>query len=112
VKVKGLTDREGGPTLMYIFWCPACEKPHPYRTARAETEGPNYPVWGFNGDREKPTFTPSLLVHPTPPNPDGSVYQVRCHLFLTDGKIQYCSDSQHRLAGQTVECPDWDDERW
>lgn len=112
MKVKGLSAAGSDATLMMIFWCPGCKNPHPFRIARDPSEGPNYPVWGFNGDREKPTFTPSLMVHPTPVNADGSQYQRRCHLFLTNGQIQFCSDSEHSLAGQTVECPDWDDERW
>ncbi|MCP8600812.1 anaerobic dehydrogenase, partial [Acinetobacter baumannii] len=27
----------------------------------------------------------------------------RCHLFLTDGKIQFLSDCHHELAGLTVD---------
>jgi hypothetical protein len=61
--------------------------------------------WQFNGNMEKPSFTPSLLN-------TGNYYnektgqndiECRCHLFVTDGKIQYCSDCTHELAGQTVE---------
>jgi hypothetical protein len=52
---------------------------------------------------ESPTFTPSLLVNAFhPPS--------RCHLFITDGKIQFCGDCVHGLAGQTVEMVDVDDD--
>jgi hypothetical protein len=27
----------------------------------------------------------------------------RCHLFITDGKIEYLADCTHELAGKTVE---------
>lgn len=77
----------------FSFFCPGCDHRHVYYTSGPMT-------WSFNGDRERPTFTPSLLntcdAHPDPK-------QRRCHLFLTDGKIQYCSDCTHDLAGQTVE---------
>ena len=31
--------------------------------------------------------------------------EVRCHSFVTDGRIQFLSDSTHVLAGQTVDLP-------
>ena len=55
--------------------------------------------WGFNGNLEKPTITPSILRYETPGNP-------RCHSFVTDGKIAFCSDSTHSMAGQTIELPE------
>ena len=112
IKIKGISNVGSDRTHCYVFWCPGCDKPHPYRVAREGGEGPNVPVWGFNGSLESPTFTPSLLVFPTPVEPDGFQYQKRCHLFLTDGQISYCSDSEHALAGKTVPCPDWEDHRW
>jgi hypothetical protein len=29
-----------------------------------------------------------------------------CHYFIVDGRIRYCGDCQHELAGQTVDLPD------
>jgi hypothetical protein len=26
----------------------------------------------------------------------------RCHLFMTDGQLQFLADSEHALAGKTV----------
>lgn len=109
-KIKGLTEQTGVLTT-YVFWCQGCERVHPYRVAKGLTETNDRPMWTFNGDLDKPTFSPSLLVYPSN-HPDGTPYQVRCHLFLIDGHIQYCSDSEHSLAGQTVPCPEWDDDRW
>jgi hypothetical protein len=106
VKIKGLENQSEPGVHVYVFWCPGCDSVHPYRVKRVAGEGPEFPVWTFNGDLEKPTFRASLLCNANSPG------HIRCHLFLTDGMIQYCADSEHKLAGQTVECPDWDDERW
>jgi hypothetical protein len=87
-----------GDDATAFFWCPGCVQPHPYRI-----KGDS--AWTFNGDRERPTFTPSLMVHPHPGDPP----QPRCHLFLTDGMLRFCGDSEHSLAGQSVPLPDWPD---
>ncbi|AXF41528.1 hypothetical protein SHAb15599_00176 [Acinetobacter phage SH-Ab 15599] len=76
---------------IYFFRCPGCDRLHPYHTNPAR-----YPItWNFNGDIDKPTFTPSLMVNQGDSN--------QCHLFMTDGKIQFLSDCHHSLAGQTVD---------
>lgn len=103
VKLKMLGVATGGEQLA-LFFCPGCSEVHPYRIGRAATE-PERPVWTFNGDLEKPTFTPSLLCNKDDP-------KSRCHLYLTDGQIVYLGDCHHALAGQTVPCPNWDDEKW
>lgn len=56
------------------------------------------PSWQWNGDMEKPTFTPSLLVR------TGDDRQ--CHLFVRDGMIQYLDDCYHELKGRAVEMED------
>jgi hypothetical protein len=112
VKIKGLENQSEPGVHMYVFWCPGCESVHPYRVKRVADEGPEFPVWSFNGSMEKPTFRASLLVYGHRNKTTNEIIHPRCHLFLTDGMIQYCGDSEHKLAGQTVECPDWDDERW
>ena len=70
----------------YIFWCPGCEEPHGF-IVRSDPR--TYPSWTFNGSVLHPTFTPSLL-HPR---------ERRCHLFLIEGVIDYCSDCHHKFAG-------------
>lgn len=100
----------------YTFWCPGCQMRHQVSTA-----------WSFNGDLEHPTFQPSVLVRSghyarTPPvmgecycdwnerYPDKeplAMYCVRCHSFVTNGKIQFLPDCSHALAGQTVDLPDF-----
>jgi hypothetical protein len=74
---------------VWVFWCPGCKQHHMFNTLRERR-----PLWTFNGDRERPTFEPSLLY------PDKTV---RCHLYLRDGKIQFLSDCGHELAGKTVD---------
>lgn len=73
----------------YVFFCPGCECSHLFDKR-----------WTFNGDLDKPTFSPSLLC-----NPDHE--PSRCHSFVRDGKIEFLTDCFHKLAGQTVEIPDW-----
>ncbi|WP_284090496.1 DUF6527 family protein [Acinetobacter pittii] len=79
---------------IYMFKCPGCKYLHPFHVKAGAHH--NGSIWNFNGDVEKPTFTPSLLVNDHYP-------ESRCHFFLTDGKIQFLSDCHHELAGQTVD---------
>jgi hypothetical protein len=100
-----------------IYYCEGCECLH-YVNDR----------WTFNGDYEKPTFTPSILVRGTKFTEKGEEdyeawhdagspkreepfdhFQTICHFFVTEGKIQYLSDCTHKLAGQTVDLLDKDD---
>jgi hypothetical protein len=99
---------EGGRLL---FMCPGCKEMHQVTVG----DGPG-PRWGFNGDYDRPTFTPSVLVRghkvirdeagkwtgewerDASGNPVPSV----CHSFVRDGQIQFLGDCTHALAGQTV----------
>jgi len=83
---------------MYHFFCPGCGCYHGVWTNREER-----PCWDFNGDVNKPTVSPSILV--TTPYPDETRV---CHSFVKDGKIQFLDDCTHVLRGQTVELPDID----
>lgn len=90
------------------FHCPGCEGGH-----MVSHSGP-HPVWGWNGSMDAPTFTPSIRVtYPANPNAIEEFKEWRtercCHSFVTDGKIQFLGDCTHKLAGQTVEIPDWED---
>jgi hypothetical protein len=84
------------------FDCPGCGDPHVVPTE------PHPRGWGWNGSLNLPTLTPSILVHPHGVLlDDGSVGQSPlCHSFVTDGRIQFCSDSTHALSGQTVDLPE------
>lgn len=72
--------------------CPACNEIHVVNK-----------TWSFNGDYDKPTLSPSLLV--TAPY-KGDVENYTCHSFVTDGQIQYLSDCSHAMAGMTVDLPE------
>lgn len=111
--------RDSGEVAGYSFYCPGCEETHFYQTPR----------WSFNGDEEKPTFTPSLLIrsghymeeykegdpcwctynteHPDDHYPSYTCY--RCHISMTDGRIQFYNDCTHKLAGQVIDMLDWKD---
>lgn len=73
------------------IWCPGCDAPHGVRT---KPRG-----WTWNGSLVKPTFHPSLLTK--------DHKHTYCHCFVVDGCIQFLSDSNHSLAGKTVDLPAW-----
>ena len=60
------------------------------------------PVWKFDGNLRKPTFSPSLKME-TDYYFDGKTPQkVVCHFFLRAGIFEYLDDCTHELAGQKV----------
>jgi hypothetical protein len=89
---KVLVRRADGRTV-YWLWCPACDD------AVMIDEG-----WGWNGDVERPTFTPSLLTRFTM---QGS--ERVCHSFVVDGVWQYLGDCTHDKVGQHVPMVDFPD---
>lgn len=80
-----------------LFMCPGCDQMHGPRI-----EGGS-PTWHFNGDLERPTISPSVLVRWT--QGERHVKQV-CHSFVRDGRIQFLTDCTHALAGKTVDLPE------
>lgn len=97
------------------FWCPGCDESHVIAIGG----------WSWDGNIERPTFSPSVLVtcghfvvghqaetcwctynreHPNNPAPFKCS---RCHTFVRAGRIEFLSDCTHALAGQTVDLPDW-----
>jgi hypothetical protein len=92
--------------------CPGCNCKHIIATKEPQSNGA---VWAFNGDMDKPTFSPSLLIrtgsHATPEYVDPpECPPTTCHSFITDGKIQFLGDCTHALKGQTVDLPDISEE--
>lgn len=83
------------------FRCPGCDDVH---SVVVETQN----GWGFNGDLERPTFTPSVLVRYGNREPGPLGVNAVCHSFVTDGRVQYLGDCTHTLAGQTVDLPPWE----
>lgn len=80
------------------FICPGCGHGH---SVTIKGENP----WGWNGDVEKPTFTPSILVWASRP-------EERCHSFVRDGRIEFLGDCHHHLKGTTVDLPQYDSNRY
>ena len=95
------------------FWCPGCDRNHTVRL-----NGPH--KWEWNDSEELPTLQPSVKVtgiedatneqyaeyerYGTPlPTPKEFV----CHSYVTNGQIQFLSDSTHDLAGNTVDLPEY-----
>lgn len=118
---------DGQPGMRLLFFCPGCGFVH----GPSVGEGPG-PRWTWNGDYERPVFSPSLLVRwrmysaesraandafraqhgrlPTdeevPPKWDEKV----CHSFIgcngaQPGQIVFLGDCTHALAGQVVDIP-------
>ena len=102
-----------GENNQLIYWCPGCKMYHAI----------NYGLngWQWNGNVDKPTFTPSINItgghyasdfNPgnacwctfNRNNPDKTSFKcAMCHSIITDGKISFLSDCKHELAGQTVD---------
>lgn len=99
-------------TDAYIHWCPACLEMHRLPDS-----------WTFNGDLNKPTFTPSFMHTGLKLNKDangvwigegrdawlydqaGNPIPDICHYILTNGVLNFCADCTHPLAGQNVPLP-------
>lgn len=112
---RKLRSLEGG---LLAFKCPGCDEMH---QVRVRSDGQSVgPSWGYNGNPDAPTFTPSILVRSghyarggepgncwcTCDDPEITFRCGQCHSFVTDGRIQFLSDCTHSLAGQTVDLPD------
>lgn len=81
----------------YKFKCPGCTFTHIVFTQRL----PGRHCWSFNGNVDRPTFSPSLLV--TMPGGIGEDQKpFVCHSFVKDGHIEFLGDCTHDKAGQTV----------
>ena len=101
----------------YHIRCPGCNCTHAIGAK----------IHSFNGNFDKPTFQPSLLVRGTEftekgkaeyeawvaadyPDRGGKKFDSKpqvCHSYVTDGKIRFLNDCTHSLAGKTVELPEF-----
>jgi hypothetical protein len=92
----------------YCHWCPGCKEMHLIGDS-----------WTFDGNLEVPTFSPSVKITGRQiiknergewtgewvRDGAGNPIDFVCHYFLTAGQFQFCGDSSHELAGQTVPLP-------
>lgn len=109
-----LYDEEKGT---YFFKCPAGHIHY------INTKVPNHmnAQWNFNGNIDKPTFTPSIDeksgYHVAEcSEEDRKYYQeenlgYKCHFVITDGYIQFCGDCSHDLKNTTIELPEIENEK-
>jgi len=93
-RIERITDQED-KTEAWLFDCPGCGIGHAPYTKNT----PGGPTWTFNGDVERPTFAPSLLVRWQRNGREPVV----CHSFVRAGRIEFLGDCTHALAGQTIE---------
>jgi hypothetical protein len=114
-----LRKQDGGHV---VFFCPGCNEHHQVRVA-----GPG--AWEFNGNFERPTFGPSILIrtgHFAPGwkpgeycwcthnaeakakgEPEAQFQCSICHFHVVNGEIQFGPDCTHPLKGMTVPVPDY-----
>lgn len=98
----------------YAFNCPGCGCYHSFivrwgnnqrvsNEERRKRNNNHTPLseWQFNGNLDKPTFSPSLLY-------TRSDSMGRCHLFLRNGIIDFLSDCEHELKSKSVPLPELD----
>jgi hypothetical protein len=78
------------PMADLVFWCPGCKQGHAVYLSEKNDRGA---IWQWDGDKDKPTFTPSFL---------HDIHKPRCHCVVTKGMIHFCSDCDHALANQVV----------
>lgn len=89
---------EGQPVILpilnrpgqYIFYCPGCADNHTVATGSGGHV--------LTGSKVKPTIKPSVLS-------EEDEAGVRCHSWITNGRIRFLYDCTHRLAGKTVDLP-------
>ena len=76
----------------YMHWCPGCHAAHHIPVS-------GHVTWTFDGNVDAPTFAPSVR-HSWSGFEGG-----QCHYFIRGGRIEFCADSTHARAGQTVPLP-------
>lgn len=76
------------------IFCPGCKRSHLF----------DMPRWTWNGDSDRPTFSPSLRVFYQHPETGADV--TICHSFVRDGRIEFLSDCEHEMKNRTVELPE------
>lgn len=98
-------------------WCPGCDAFHHFTVEVFDSEhrrpnGDPEPVWGWNGNMEKPTFTPSMLAYYTVHLCEGEHQPVVCgdpdncgengHLILNAEKYQEAPPEEERILGHNT----------
>lgn len=94
------TSSIAGATILPVKWLPVGQTESPHLAAMASR-------WGFNGDLDRPTLTPSVFCQWDQwQGEDKPKKHHVCHSFVSDGRIQFLDDCTHALAGQTIDLPE------
>lgn len=102
---------QGTESGRLYHWCPACLTLHPLPSDTGK--------WTFDGNFEKPTFSPSFKHSGMQTVTDvqgrwtgewvldanGNGVPFICHYILTAGVLNFCGDCTHAMAGQSVPLP-------
>lgn len=108
-KVRIISGDKAHPKAVAIA-CKACDEEHTIFTKAPQGFQAE---WRFNGDYDKPTFSPSVRVQFTKYEngfqnwePGQETEDITCHFNITEGKIIYHGDCTHSMKGKTIELPD------
>lgn len=96
-----LVRRQYGDLTPHEHWCPGCNAMH---QIAVDTPFRNGARWTWDGNAAAPTFSPSVNITLKFAANSGRAAQV-CRHFIRSGRIEFCADSSHALAGQTVDLP-------
>jgi hypothetical protein len=109
---KLMAYHHGDGVVSWFFWCPACSESHSVETAGKDSKpAPGRPRWTKTGTDERPTFHPSLRVFDIPGTTAEKsakrIWNTQCHLWVREGRIEYCADSPHAMKGTTIDMVDY-----
>jgi hypothetical protein len=128
-KLRLVTDETSPSGKQLAFYCPGCKARHIICVQRGTSPSP---VWSWNGDAERPIFSPSILVRGIRWDMNEEELEAYdkefervgaaqvmndrrfgtvCHSFVgcngaRPGQIIFLSDCTHSLAGQVVDLAD------
>ena len=91
----------------YSFDCPGCKQDHTVYVRHNPAIKHEHYVWSFNGNLERPTFCPSLLVEWEEWDEEKkATTQGVCHSFICNGIIEFLNDCTPGLRNKFVELED------
>ncbi|MGH6624152.1 MAG: DUF6527 family protein [Burkholderiaceae bacterium] len=93
-KLSELSARGTKAGQILLHYCPGCKFRHAIHVEHANASGAR---WSWDGNTEQPTFAPSVKI---------TTMAGVCHYFIRSGRIEFCRDSTHALAGYTLDLPD------
>ena len=91
-------DNEFSPIASLSALCPACGFEHSFNVDLENHGKHSNDVWSFDGDYEKPTFSPSMGWNLQKTYEHHPV----CHSFVKNGVWEYLNDCTHGMAGRKV----------